>query len=656
MDGSAPDGAAPVAFEAVSPYTYVAKVKNVLVGLPPTDDEVQKVVADPTQLTGLIDGWMQLPSYQEKMKRFFELAFQQTQVSAVDFADQAYPKQIGINNTTTPLLVQNAQQSFARTMIELIGSGGALTNGVTTHQLMMTTAMKELYAFLDAWQVDDAGKVTDRFKQANPGLTITVGTAAGPIAIADTLDPTSPNYMHWYNPDVATNDATVAGCTEDPIVYPASGVALHYLLYGALDGHKSSTGVQCPPSGGSATAPQLAASDFTDWMMVTIRPPQAGESPSRFYDLPTLRAATELVLTIPRVGFFSTPAFFANWQTNISNQARVTMNQTLIVALGAQVDRIDETVTPGTPTPGLDTAHASAPACLGCHQTLDPLRSIFAATYSWNYHQQVDATYAAQKGMFIFQGVIAPVKTMDDLGGVLAGHPLFAGAWVQKLCAYVNSAPCDDADPEVKRLTALFVASGYAWNTLVRELLASPITTGATETQTADTRGEVVAVARRDHLCAAFDNRLGLTDVCGLDAVTKKQMQATIPQIVAGLPSDGYGRGATMPVLPNQPTLFYRGGLENVCEGIAAALIDVKAASQSPGVTYWSSADPNTAIADFVGTVMALVPSDPRAAPATALLQQHFAAAMQQGASASDALKSTFVTACLAPSAVSIGL
>jgi hypothetical protein len=645
LDGATPDGPGPVAFEPVSPYVYVAKVKNVLVGLPPTDDEVQKVVADPTQLAGLIDGWMQLPSYQEKMKRFFELAFQQTQISAVDFADQAYPKQIGINAATIPLLVQNAQQSFARTMMELVSEGAPLTESATAHKLMMTTAMKELYAFLDAWQVDDAGKVTDRFKQANPGLSITVETAAGAIPIADTLDPTSANYMHWYNPDVATNDSSVAGCTEDPIVYPASGIALHYLLYGSLDGHKSSTGVQCPPTGGSATASQLSASDFTDWTMVTLRAPQAAESATRFYDLPALRAASELVLTVPRVGFFSTPAFFANWQTNISNQARVTMNQTLIVALGAQVDRVDTTMLPVNPPPGLDATHASSAACVACHQTLDPLRSIFAATYSWNYHQQTEAAFAGQKGIFVFRGVTAPVQTMDDLGGVLATHPLFADAWVQKLCAYVNSAPCVDIDPEVQRLTALFTSSGYAWNTLVRELLASPITTGATETLTGDMRGEVIAVARRDHLCAAYDNRFGLTDVCGLDAITKKQMQATIPQIVAGLPSDGYGRGATMPVLPNQPTLFYRGGLENVCEGIAAVLIDVKTANQTAGVTYWSSTEPDAAIADFVGTVMALVPSDPRAAPATALLQQHFAAAMQQGASASDALKSTFVTA-----------
>jgi hypothetical protein len=541
-------------------------------------------------------------------------------------------------------------------MMQLISEGAPLTDGLTTHRLMMTTAMKEMYAFLDGWEVDDAGKVTDRFKQANPGLSITVEAAGGPIAIADTLDPTSPSYMHWYDPDVATYDMNVAGCTEDPIVYPASGIALHYLLYGSLDGHKSSTGVQCPPMGGTAAAAQLSASDFADWTMVTLRAPKGGEAVTRFYDLPALRAATELVLSVPRVGFFSTPAFFANWQTNTSNQARVTMNQTLIVALGAQVDGTDRTVTPGSPPPGLDTTHANNAACIACHQTLDPMRSIFSATYSWNYHQQLDTALAAQKGMFAFHDVIAPVATMDDLGAQLASHPLFAGAWVQKLCAYVNSAPCVDADPELQRLVALFASSGYAWNTLVRELLASPITTGATETLTADLRGELIAVERRDHLCAALDERFGLTDVCGLDAITKKQMQATIPQIAAGLPSDGYGRGATMPVLPNQPTLFFRAGLENVCEGVAAALIDVAAAKQTAGVSYWSSGSPDAAIADFVGTVMGLVPSDPRAAAVTALQQQHFAAAMQQGASASDALKSTFVTACLAPSAVSIGM
>jgi hypothetical protein len=73
-------------------------------------------------------------------------------------------------------------------------------------------------------------------------------------------------------------------------------------------------------------------------------------------------------------------------------------------------------------------------------------------------------------------------------------------------------------------------------------------------------------------------------------------------------------------------------------------------------VKQWSSAQADAAIADFVQIVMALVPSDPRSAPSTALLKSHFAQAQTQGASPTDALRSTFVVACLAPSAVSIGL
>jgi hypothetical protein len=658
-DGAVDSGAAvdlPSSFEAVGVATYVAKVKNLLLGLPPSDLDVTTVAADPTQLKVLVNGWIEQPEYQRKMQRFFELAFQQTQISVADYADQAYPQAIGINASTTPLLIQNTEESFARTMLALIAAGQPLTLGLTTPQVMLTTAMKELYAFLDAWEVDDSGKVTDRLKQANPGLSITVEAAAGPIPITDTLDPSSPNYMHWYDPDVATAGSSVAGCTEDPIVYPVRAMTLHYLLYGSLDGRKNAAGTNCPPTGGSAAAPQLTASDFSDWTMVTIRSPAAGEATTRFFDLAALRTSNELVLSIPRIGFFSTPAFFANWPTNISNQMRVTLNQTLIIALGAQVDGSDSTITPGSPPPGLDNVHAARADCASCHQTLDPLRSIFSATYSWNYHNQLDATLAAQKGMFSFHGVIQPVATMADLGGVLAQHPLFAQAWAQKLCYYANSAPCATADPEFQRVVAAFQSSGYAWNTLVSELFSSPIVTNASETSTADTNGEVVAVSRRDHLCAALDNRLGFTDLCGLSAATPKQQSATVAQLASGLPSDGYGRGSTIPVLPNQPTLFYRAATENLCLAVAASVIDVASAKQSAGVKYWTSGDPQAAIADFVATIMALPPSDPRSAAAKQLLQDHYTAAMQQGASASNALKSTFVTACLAPSAVSIGI
>jgi hypothetical protein len=640
-------------FQPNPPSVYVAKVKNILVGLPPTTAEIQTVEGDPTQLASLIDEWMTYPEYTAKMQRFFELAFQQTQVNVTDFADMSYPRQIDVNGSTTNLLVENLQESFARTMIQILSQGQPLTQATTTQTFMMTPAMMELYAFFDAWGVDDANVDHDRFKAANPTLKITAEAAAGPIPISETLDPTSPNYMHWYDPDVA-NAATYqqnAGCNQDPITYAASAGTLHYLLYGALDGRTSPTGARCLQYGGTAAAPQLTASDFSTWKMVTIRRPNAGESPTLFYDLPTLRSTSELVLTIPRVGFFSTPAFFANWQTNTSNEMRVTTNQALIVALGSSIDGTDTTVP--TTTPGLDAQHAApGTACFSCHQLLDPTRSILSASYSWNYGQQVDPTWSGVNGLFAFRGVIKPVTSVMDFATTLETHPLFASAWAQKLCYYANSTACETSDPEFQRIVTDFVNAGYSWSTLVREILSSPLTTYATSTQTVADQGETVAVSRRDHLCAALNGRLGLTDVCGLLATTK--VTTDIPEIVAGLPSDGYGRGAVAPVLPNQPSLFYRAGTENICETVAGLVIDATGAAA--GVTHWSSANPNAAIADFVSTVMALTPSDPRSAPATSLLQSHFQAAVASGASASSALKSTFTAACMAPTAVSIGL
>jgi hypothetical protein len=406
--------------------------------------------------------------------------------------------------------------------------------------------------------------------------------------------------------------------------------------------------------GGSALAPQLKPDDFTTWKLVTVRQPASGESPTAFYDLPTLRTSSELVLRLPRIGFFSTPAFFANWQTNTSNQMRVTMNQTLIVALGSSVDGTDTTVP--DQTPGLDSAHASAADCLYCHQTLDPTRSVLTATYSWNYHAQDQAPFSDQKGLFAFRSVIEPVGSVGDLANTLVSHPLFPSAWVQKLCYYANSSACSTDDPEFKRIVSVFQKSGYSWNALVRELFASPLTTNAAPTATVRATGGVVAVSRRDHLCAALNGRFGLDDVCGLAATTKVGPKTVVPEIAAGLPSDGYGRGAVAPVLPNQPTLFYRAGMENICESIAKLVVDATPSAAQPNAKTWSSADPDGAISDFASVVMALTSIDPRTGPTKALLKSHFTDAVNTGASAGDALKSTFVVACLSPSAMSIGM
>lgn len=647
-------GSAP--FVPDPPSVYVAKVKNILVGLPPTDDEIAQVAADPGKLGALVDGWMQLPQYDQKMMVFFELAFQQTQINAADFVDIVPPRGLGAGRAI-PLLVQNARESFARTVLELGRQGRPLSDAFTTTQLMMTPALMELYAFLDTRQVNDAAAVNDVFAKANTGLKIVMETAQGPIPIADSVNPASPNFMHWYTPDLPGLTFPDTTCNAlDPISFNASSLDLHALLYGEIPNHPGPSG-NCGARAGSVMSPQVAATDFTAWKLVTIRAPMTGEARTVFYDLPALRKATELVLSTPRPGFFSTPAFFANWPTNSSNQMRVTVNQALIVATGTAIDGTDPT-SPST-TPGLDAEH-SAPgtACFGCHQQLDPTRSILSSTYSWFYYPQTDAALIKQPGLFAFQGVVAPMHTIDDFAQLLANHPLVGQAWAQKLCYYVNSAPCNPTDPEFARIVDRFSASGRSWNALVRELVASPITTNASKTATAASNGEVVAVSRRDHLCAALNNRLGFVDICGLDTtlVARGAALATIAQIVSGMPSDGYGRGSTIPVLPNQPTLFYRAGLENVCAQVAGLTIDAKPNPNQPGARQWSSSQPDAAIADFVATVMALTPSDPRAAQATAILTSHFQAAMQAGQTATDSLRSTFVAACLSPSFLGIGM
>jgi hypothetical protein len=641
-------------FDASPPRVYVAKVKNVLVGLPPTDAEVQAVEADPAALPSLVDVWMQWPEYGQKMMRFFQLAFQQTQIGANDFADQV-DGQIGLNPSTTPLILQNVEESFARTMIELTAQGHPFTEAMTTQQVMMTTALKELYAYLDTMDINDDGASFDHFRQQYKGVPIVVEASGGPIPVAQSVDPTSPNFLHWYDPDVATADSQVPGCQQDPMTLPTQAITLHWLLLGSLDGRKLANGTICPVFAGSAKATQFLPGDFADWTMVTLRQAGPGEAITAFYDLPALRAAHELVLSMPRAGFFSTPAFFANWQTNVSNQMRVTLNQSLIVATGSSVDGTDTTYPAGTP--GLDATHASQADCFACHKILDPSRSILSATWSWSYHNQQDPTWIAQPGVFAFRGVVRPVGNLGDFANALASHPLVAPGWTQKLCHYVNSAPCDETDPEFRRIAALFASSGFSWNALVKALVTSPITTRAAPTQTATENGETIAVARRNHLCAALGARLGLPDPCGLDATGTTATNGATSEIVSGFPSDGYGRGAVAPILPNQPTLFFRAGTENLCEILAAQVIDAPAGGAPPGAKQWSSAQPDAAIADFVHDVMGLPPSDPRAAPSKDALTAHFASAMKQaGTTATQALQSTFVASCLSPSVVSMGM
>ena len=70
----------------------------------------------------------------------------------------------------------------------------------------------------------------------------------------------------------------------------------------------------------------------------------------------------------------------------------------------------------------------------------------------------------------------------------------------------------------------------------------------------------------------------------------------------------------------------------------------------------YDSTKKDAAITDFVANIMGITSADPVSATVTQLLTEHFDAAMKAGATKTDALKSTFVTACLSPTSVAIGL
>src|SRR5260221_8513196 len=156
-------------YEPLSAAASAAKVKDLLVGLPPTDAEVAAVTADPNAIRGLVQQWVQTPQYTAKLQSFFSHAFQQNQVVAQDFVDQLGGTAEGRLDAR---LLANLQESFARTAVALVQEGRPFTEALTTRRFMLTPRLMALYAYLDALQVADSGATTDLFQKANPGFSL----------------------------------------------------------------------------------------------------------------------------------------------------------------------------------------------------------------------------------------------------------------------------------------------------------------------------------------------------------------------------------------------------------------------------------------------------------------------------------------------------
>lgn len=687
--GSAPE----IPFEPVDPRVYVAKVKNLMLGLPATEEEIAAVTADPAALRGMVDAWFVKPEAQAKLGTFFQKAFQQTQISQNDFFDQ-----LSVDNLTALPVFTQAQESMSRTALKTIAEAKPFTDTVTTHTFMMTPMLMSMYLALDQAQVDDANKQTMSLPMPDGTLATTQGiwvtyrppvdptampVVQNPIPLSETMDPKSPNFMHFatttpFKCSMPQLDETghvivdaMGNAMKSDVTYnqrkylTVSAGFLALLGFAPRNFINDPADKDGPPTvtipedvlpekkplyqyncnGGVAfTAPSVTAQDVI-WRPVTVRAPNAGEKLTPFYDLVTLRQANEIVVRTPRVGFFSTPAFFANWTTNNSNQHRDTLNQALIVALGRSINPVDK----GTSTVldnGKDGQHSDPTSpCYSCHQTMDPMRNVFRQAYTYSYHSQHDPAQVFSTASFDYLGQKSALTSFDDFAKALITHPLYASASAQKLCYYANSSGCTEEDPEFKRVVKAFTDSNYDYHTLVLELLSSPLVTGASDTKTWRTVGETVSIARQDHFCAALTSRLQLTtSLCvGITDNTTKIA------VTNNIPLDGYLRGAEAPALSTAQTPFYRGATESLCAYAAGLTVD-KTKSR------YDSTKKDSAITDFVANIMGLTAEDPNSATATQLLKDHYDAAIAAKASPTDALKSTFIVACLAPTSVAIGL
>jgi hypothetical protein len=653
MNTDDPDPSRP--FEPITPAAALHKVKTFLVGIAPTSAEYAAYAEDPEALSGMIDAWMALPEFEPRVHEMLAFMFQQGASSddiGLLFREQntdIFQQREGRGGVD---LEGPMRRSWSLTAWDIIAESRPFTEVATTRTYYLNVPLMMAMAYVDATPRDDANRYVagySRLEQAYPDFEVSY-TQDEMIPFSESVDPDSPNFGRF---TIGEPDGSAAGTsTCDGLKDTFSGRAAIEEVYKTMMGVPFRTTCW---SWNGAMANVFSAEDHS-FRRVKVRLPEPGETPTVFWDLETLRGASELVLDTEYVGFFGTMGFLGQWTTNSANEYRVTANQALIVALGRSFDPS------GSNAPiddvGDNTMHAEpGTECYGCHVTLDPLRDFFRQSYTYWGSRRVEgmgenevipaqATFAIE-GSDPVQGV-----GVGDLGAALAGSERFAAAWAEKMCGLVNVGMCVPEDPELQRIAKVFAASDHDFRVLVRELLTSPIVTYQERTQTWEERGAAVGAALQDDLCRRLTHRTGIDDACAL-----ADELAVVPgdrEIIAGyagvIAAMGYPRGAVAPEQPVVPTLFSTSGAESLCEALASRFVG------GGGPIAYTAGEREAAIAFFLSELMGVWSDDPRAGALKQVLDEHWDAVLAAGESEEMALQSTFTLACSAPQTTSTGL
>lgn len=643
-EGGEDTGEMQIPFDPLPRASALAKVKDFMTGLPPTDEEHDTYVVDPTALRGMIDTWMTTPEFEARTIEIFDQLFQQ-QISTdnlAEYIDTTPNRAKAMNDRSGGKLVRSIADGFSRTAWSIVADGRPFHEIMTTRTFMLNVPQMVLLSWLDAAPRDDlAEDLPSWILQSHDGFSVGVRWTGNAVGPNQTLNPDGANFMTFWMPE--TPDA---GCQNQMDARTTGRKAL-------IDAIELMFRV--PPSNVGCGTTDAIFTD-ADWELrpVTLRVAGADEQATAFYAVGAMRDATELVLHSDRVGFFTTLGFSANWQSNDSNQHRVGANQTLIVGLGRTFNPEDIFAPADGAT--IDEGHATPDTpCYGCHKDLDPLRDFMrhSYTYAGSMRPESLAGDLPEVAYFSVDGS-DPVAGhgVGDLAAAMAGHERFAVAWTEKLCTMINADACDPTDPELTRIAGVFADANYDYRVLMAELMTSPLVTYDSRTVTHDNIGHAILPVSQDRFCRRMSLRLGIEDVCNLrgaldvPAALGKRMRA----LADGVPPVAYGRTAVLPFVSTAPDVFAAASAERLCQLVAEEWY-----GNQDGALLGPE-DRDVALDQLVGAVMGLVGDDPRATAVRTLLDEHWTAALETGVTDVDALRSTFITACTSAPATSTAL
>jgi hypothetical protein len=561
----------------------LAKAKYIAHGGAPSAEEL-RAVTDPAgklnreELKRLVDTWLASDTGRAKMESFFRLTLDQH-----DFEYPAnegeeifgrWPTAAGAQAATRWL--RTLQESFVRTVSQLVMSGTPFTEILTTRRHAVTTSILASYSFADG--------------------------AARP------------------------------------------------------------SGFNSNSTDFSQFVQTLEPSDFNDWRFVTF---VQNNSVTPYNSIAQIRAVAEngsYNLRAPRVGFFNTLAFQLKNATNVDNDFRVSISQTLIVALNKIFEAGD--TTPNGNLAALDPEHAGPETtCYSCHRLLDPMREVFRTAYTTDYLFHNGSL--ARTPAFAFFGSSGPASSIPTLAETISKHPEFAAGWVSKVCAYANSEPCDETDPAFVQLVDNFKKSSFSFRSMFVDVLSSPIVTvkggglpeAADATVPTSQRG-LISFARKNHFCGAIDTRYRevlaaknrtytfTRPTCELSDVSRSAFDS--------LPEDKVNRGSQILIQPSAAEPLSLLGYERVCREMATRMVTDQ---NNAGFDCCTPAGVDAAINDMVQFVMGLPSNHPRHNATKTALRDFYSKAQQSaGLLPLAAARETFVLACTAPDTLGVGL